>query len=66
MGGMGMMGSGGMMGGMGMTGIGGTTWAMNGMSMTGDGQPGMAPLVPGQPRDRLRRYVRNAAKRRQL
>ena len=45
MGGMGMTGSGGMMGGMGMTGIGGTTWAMNGMSMTGDGQPGMAPLV---------------------
>jgi FtsP/CotA-like multicopper oxidase with cupredoxin domain len=42
---------GGMMGGMGMgisgTGMmdhGGATWAMNGMSMTGDGQPKMPPL----------------------
>ena len=41
MGGMGMMGRGGMMGGM-MN--GGATWAMNGMSMTGDGQPNMPPL----------------------
>jgi FtsP/CotA-like multicopper oxidase with cupredoxin domain len=41
MGGMGMMGSGGMMGGM-MG--GGATWAMNGTSMTGDGQPNMPPL----------------------
>ena len=40
MGGGGMMGHGGMMGGMG----GGATWAMNGMSMTGDGQPNMSPL----------------------
>src|SRR5439155_5953267 len=31
---------GGMMGGM-----RGATWAMNGMSMTGDGQPDMPPLV---------------------
>ena len=38
MGGMGMMGRG-MMGGM-----RGATWAMNGMSMTGDGQPDMPPL----------------------
>jgi len=37
--GMSTMGSGGMMGGM-----GGATWAMNGMSMTGDGQPDMPPL----------------------
>jgi FtsP/CotA-like multicopper oxidase with cupredoxin domain len=47
MGGMAMMRGGGMMrrGGMmgGMIG-GGATWAMNGMSMTGDGQPNMAPL----------------------
>jgi FtsP/CotA-like multicopper oxidase with cupredoxin domain len=40
----GMMGGMGMMSGMGMMG-GGATWAMNGMSMTGDGQPEMAPLV---------------------
>jgi FtsP/CotA-like multicopper oxidase with cupredoxin domain len=39
----GMMGSGRMMGGMGM--MGGATWAMNGMSMTGDGQPDMPPLL---------------------
>jgi FtsP/CotA-like multicopper oxidase with cupredoxin domain len=51
MGGMGMMSSGGMMGDMGMRGDGemmgrgGETWAMNGMSMTGDGQPNMAPLL---------------------
>jgi FtsP/CotA-like multicopper oxidase with cupredoxin domain len=42
MGGMGMMGGGGMMGGV--MGHGGATWAMNGMSMTGDGQPNMPPL----------------------
>ena len=41
---------GGMMGGMGggmmrgMMGADGATWAMNGMSMTGDGQPDMPPL----------------------
>jgi FtsP/CotA-like multicopper oxidase with cupredoxin domain len=35
---------GGMMGGMGMTGRGDATWAMNGMAMTGDGQPNMPPL----------------------
>jgi FtsP/CotA-like multicopper oxidase with cupredoxin domain len=45
MGGMGMMGSSGMMGGTGMMGMGGPTWAMNGMSMTGDGQSNMPPLV---------------------
>jgi FtsP/CotA-like multicopper oxidase with cupredoxin domain len=51
MGGMGMMSSGGMMGDMGMRGDGkmmgrgGATWAMNGVSMTGDGQPNMAPLL---------------------
>ena len=43
--GMGMTGSSGMMGGMGMMGGGGATWAMNGMSMTGDGQPNMPPLL---------------------
>ena len=42
MGGRGMMGGGGMMGAMGM---GNTTWAMNGMSMTGDGQAEMTPLI---------------------
>jgi FtsP/CotA-like multicopper oxidase with cupredoxin domain len=47
--GQGMMGGmmgGGMMGmmGQGMTGMGGATWAMNGMSMTGDGQKKMPPL----------------------
>jgi FtsP/CotA-like multicopper oxidase with cupredoxin domain len=37
---------GGMMGGMGMMGaLHGATWAMNGMSMSGDGQPDMPPLV---------------------
>jgi FtsP/CotA-like multicopper oxidase with cupredoxin domain len=45
MGGMGMMSSGGMMGGMGMMGMGGATWAMNGISMTGDGQPNMPPIL---------------------
>jgi FtsP/CotA-like multicopper oxidase with cupredoxin domain len=35
---------GGMMGGMGMSGMGHATWAMNGMSMTGDGQADMSPL----------------------
>lgn len=40
----GMMGGMGMMGGGGMMGHGGATWAMNGMSMTGDGQPNMPPL----------------------
>jgi FtsP/CotA-like multicopper oxidase with cupredoxin domain len=44
MGGMGMMGGGGMKGGMGMMGGDGATWAMNGMSMTGDGEPNMLPL----------------------
>ena len=39
MGGMGTMGGGGMMN------MGGATWAMNGMSMTGDGQPTMPPLL---------------------
>ena len=44
----GMMGGGmsGMMGsGMGMAGSGSATWAINGSSMTGDGQPGMPPLL---------------------
>ena len=36
MGGTGMMSGGGMMGGIGMMGRDGATWAMNGMSMTGD------------------------------
>jgi FtsP/CotA-like multicopper oxidase with cupredoxin domain len=42
---------GGMMGGGGMAGMGGmsdashATWAINGMSMTGDGQSGMPPLL---------------------
>ena len=45
MGGMRMMSSGSMMGGRGMMGMGGATWAMNGMSMTGDGQSDMPPLV---------------------
>ena len=45
MGGSGMMGRGGMMGGMGMMGHNGATWAMNGMSITGDGQPNMVPLL---------------------
>jgi FtsP/CotA-like multicopper oxidase with cupredoxin domain len=41
----GMMGGGGMAG-MGMSGMsGGATWAINGMSMTGDGHAGMAPLL---------------------
>jgi FtsP/CotA-like multicopper oxidase with cupredoxin domain len=44
MGGMGMMSGGGMMRGMGMMGGDGATWAMNGMAMTGDGQPDMPPL----------------------
>ena len=44
MGGMGV-GSGGMMGGMGMMGVGGAAWAINGMSMSGDGQTDMPPLV---------------------
>jgi len=39
----GMMG--GMMGGMGMMGRGGASWAMNGMSVTGDGQPDMPALL---------------------
>jgi FtsP/CotA-like multicopper oxidase with cupredoxin domain len=54
MSGMGMMGGGtgmmrggsGMMGGMPMMGgMDGATWAMSDMSMTGDGQPDMTPLV---------------------
>jgi FtsP/CotA-like multicopper oxidase with cupredoxin domain len=44
MGGGGMMRDGGVMRGMGMMGGDGATWAMNGMSMTGDGQPNMPPL----------------------
>jgi len=44
MGGMGMMSGGGMMGGIGMMRHDGTTWALNGMAMTGDGQPNMPPL----------------------
>ncbi len=40
----GMMSGKGMMG-MGMMGNGGATWAMNGMSMIGDGQNDMSPLV---------------------
>jgi FtsP/CotA-like multicopper oxidase with cupredoxin domain len=40
--GMGMMGQG--MMGQGMTGMSGATWAMNGVSMTGDGQKEMPPL----------------------
>jgi FtsP/CotA-like multicopper oxidase with cupredoxin domain len=39
------MGGGGMMGGIGMMGMGGATWAINGMSMSGDGQTDMPPLV---------------------
>src|SRR5260221_2259254 len=42
----GMMGG---MGGMGMSGMGGATWAMNGMSMTGEGQPDMRPLLKFKP-----------------
>ena len=47
MGSMGMMSSGGMMGGGMMRGMmgGGPNWAMNGMSMTGDGQSNMRPLL---------------------
>ncbi len=47
----GMMGGGMMMGGGGMKGMatpgmdGGAAWAINGMSMTGDGQAGMPPLL---------------------
>jgi FtsP/CotA-like multicopper oxidase with cupredoxin domain len=44
MGGMRMMGGGGMMGGMGMS-MRGATWSMNGISMTGDGQLNMPPLL---------------------
>jgi FtsP/CotA-like multicopper oxidase with cupredoxin domain len=40
----GMMG-GGMQGMGGMMGMGRAMWAINGMSMTGDGQPGMAPVA---------------------
>jgi len=49
----GMMGGGGMMGmgGMGMSGTRGAAWAINGMSMTGDGHAGMPPLLALQ-RDR--------------
>jgi FtsP/CotA-like multicopper oxidase with cupredoxin domain len=39
---------GGMMSGMGMMGGGGAVWAMNGMSMTGDGQADMKPLFAVQ------------------
>jgi FtsP/CotA-like multicopper oxidase with cupredoxin domain len=42
----GMMGGGAMMGMGGMMGMSqGATWAINGMSMTGDGQAGMPPLL---------------------
>jgi FtsP/CotA-like multicopper oxidase with cupredoxin domain len=41
----GMMGGASMMAGGGMMGTGGATWAMNGMSMTGDGRPDMSPLL---------------------
>jgi len=42
----GMMGGGAMMGMGGMMGMGhGASWAINGMSMTGDGQAGMPPLL---------------------
>jgi FtsP/CotA-like multicopper oxidase with cupredoxin domain len=41
MGGTGMMGR----GGMGIMGMSGPSWAMNGMSMTGDGQRDMPPLL---------------------
>jgi FtsP/CotA-like multicopper oxidase with cupredoxin domain len=42
----GMMGGGAMMGMGGMMGMGdGASWAINGMSMIGDGQAGMAPLL---------------------
>jgi FtsP/CotA-like multicopper oxidase with cupredoxin domain len=44
MSGMGGMMGGGMMGG-GMSGMGPATWAINGMSMTGDGHAGMPPLL---------------------
>jgi FtsP/CotA-like multicopper oxidase with cupredoxin domain len=44
MGGGAMAGTGGMMGMGGMTGDG-ASWAINGMSMTGDGQTGMSPLL---------------------
>ena len=44
-GGMGIMGGGGMMDGMGMMGgMGSAVWAIDGASMTGDGQPNMPPL----------------------
>ena len=36
---------GGMMGGMGMMGMSGASWAINGVSMTGDGGAGMPPLM---------------------
>jgi FtsP/CotA-like multicopper oxidase with cupredoxin domain len=36
---------GGMMGGMGMMGMRGAAWAINGLSMTGDGRAGMPPLL---------------------
>jgi FtsP/CotA-like multicopper oxidase with cupredoxin domain len=49
MGGMGMTGGAGMKGGRGMMGgmmgMGGAAWAINGVSMTGDGKPGMPPLL---------------------
>src|SRR4029077_18539542 len=41
----GMMGGMGTMGGGGMMNMGGATWAMNGMSTPGDGQPTMPPLL---------------------
>ncbi len=41
----GMMGGGGMVGMGGMTGMGAAVWAINGMSMTGDGHVGMPPLT---------------------
>ena len=41
----GMMGGGGMMGMGGIMGMGRAAWAINGMSMTGDGHAGMTPLA---------------------
>jgi len=40
-----MMGGMGMMGGTGMMIMGGTAWAMNGMSITGDGEKEMPPIL---------------------
>ena len=50
---MGGMGAGGMMGGM-MGMGGGAAWAINGQSMTGDGNAGMPPLFRIDARTQLR------------